>query len=123
MKLRIGLTLWIYLCSLIALAAGASHLDLALGLYSPLDATHLGPRAPAFTQAIIQAVPHHPLWMVIGAVASVLAALYFWRSQRPTETKTFAVTMIAAMNFALAAALPMAFYVGYFVVPKAANSF
>lgn len=123
MNLRIGLTLWIYFCSLIALAGGASYLDLALGLYSPLNATHLGSRAPAFTEAIIQAVPHYPLWMVIGAVASVLAGLYFWRSHRATETKTFAVTVIAAMNFALAATLPMAFYIGYFVVPKAANSF
>lgn len=123
MKLRIALTLWIYFGSLIALAAGASHLDLALGLYSPLDATHLGPRAPAFTQMVVQAAPRYPLWLAIGAVASVLAALYFWRSHRPTETKTFAVTLIAALNFSLAAALPMAFYIGYFVVPKAANSF
>lgn len=122
MKLRIGLTLWIYFCSLIALLAGANHLDLALGLYAPLDATHLGPRAPVVTQMIIEAAPRYPLWLALAAAASVLAALYFWRSRRPTETKTYAVTLIAAMNFALAAALPTAFYIGYFVVPKAANS-
>ena len=48
--------------------------------------------------------------LALGAAASVLAALYFWRSRRPTEPKTYAVTLIAAMNFALAAALPTAIY-------------
>lgn len=60
--------------------------------------------------------------MVVAAVVSVLVALYFWRSRRPTETKTFAVTLLAAVNIAIASFLPMTFYVAYFVLPKAANS-
>ena len=76
MKLRIGLTLWIYFCSLIALLAGANHLDLALGLYAPLEATHLGPRAPVVTQMIIEAAPRYPLWLALAAAAPVAAAAF-----------------------------------------------
>jgi hypothetical protein len=122
MKLRIGLTLWIYFTSLVALAISAGHLNLAIELYSPLAANHLGPRAPLFTQEVISAAPHYPLYLAIAGGLSLLAAAYFWRSSRPTETKTFAVTLVAAINLALAAVIPPMFYIGYFVIPKAANA-
>lgn len=123
MKLRIALTLWIYACSLVALAVSAGHLNFAIELYAPLAATHLGPYAPLFTQEIVQSAPRYPLYLGAAGVASLVPALYFWRSRRPTETKTYAVTLIAAVNFALAAAIPPLFYIGYFVIPKAANAF
>jgi hypothetical protein len=122
MKLRIGLTLWIYVSSLFALAAAAGHLVLVLDLFSPLTATHLGPYAPMITQEVIRTAPRYPIYLAVTAAASLLATLYFWRSHRPTETKTYAVTLIAAVNFAVAAALPAMFYVAYFVAPKAANA-
>ncbi len=122
MKLRTGLTIWIYLSSLIALAVSAGHLNLALEIYSPLEATHLGPKAPMFTQEIIRAAPRYPFYLAGAGVVSLFAGLYFWRSDRPTETKTFAVTFIAAVNLALAAVIPPLFYIGYFIIPKAANA-
>lgn len=122
MKLRIVLTIWIYVSSLIALASSAVHLNLALELYSPLAADHLGPYAPLLTQEVIRSAPSYPLYLAAAAAASLLGALYFWRSRRATDTKTFAVTLIAAVNFALSAAIPAMFYIGYFVVPRAANA-
>jgi len=122
MKLRIGLTIWIYLSSLVALAVSAGHLSHAIELYSPLAADHLGPRAPMFTQQVILAAPRYPLYLVAVGAVSLIAAIYFWRSRRTTDTKTFAVTLIAAINLSLAAVLPPLFYIGYFVVPKAANA-
>jgi hypothetical protein len=122
MKLRTGLTIWIYFSSLIALAVSAGHLNLALELYSPLTATHLGPQAPMFTEEVIRAAPRYPLYLEAAGVVSLIAVLYFWRSQRPADTKTFAITLIAAVNLALAAVIPPLFYIGYFVIPKAANA-
>ena len=122
MKLRIGLSIWIYFCSLIALAVSAGHLSLAIELYSPLAANHLGPRAPIFTQEMILAAPRYPLYLAAAGALSLVGAIYFWRSRRTTEAKTFAVTLIAAFNLAIAAVLPPLFYIGYFVVPKAANA-
>jgi hypothetical protein len=122
MKLRIGLTIYLLLVSLFASAIFAFHLDFAIELYSPLDATHLGPHAPAFTEQIIRDAPHYPAGIAACGALTLLAALYFWRSGRPVETKTFAITFIAALNLMVALFLPLSFLNGYFVVPKAANA-
>lgn len=84
MKVRIGLTLWIFISSLLALALG--------------------------------------MGMSIVGVASILAAIYFWRSSRPAEVKACAVTFLAGVNLMVAAVIPPLFYIGYFVLPKAANA-
>lgn len=121
-KVRIGLTIWIFISSLIALAVGGGHLSLAVEVYSPLNPAHLGPRVPMFTQGVVNEVNSYLMGMGVVGVVSTIAAIYFWRGSRPTEIKTYAVTFLAGVNLMIAAAIPPLFYIGYFVLPKAANA-
>ena len=95
---------------------------MAVEVYSPLDPAHLGPRVPMFTQGVVDEVHTYLLGMGIVGVASAIGAIYFWRSSRPAEVKTYAVTFLAGVNLMIAAAIPPLFYIGYFVLPKAANA-
>jgi len=122
MKIRLILTIWMFLASLFFLVGGAVYMGLAIDLYSPLSASHAGPATPAFTQSVVESAPNYPTYMGVVAGLSLLAAVYFWRCRRPFETKSFAIAFISAINFFVAGNLHMAFFIGYFVLPKAANA-
>jgi hypothetical protein len=122
MKARVALTVWIFLASLIALAAGAAMLSAALEIYAPLNGAHLGPNVPAFTEAILAGVGSYPIYMLISAIVTSLLAIYFWRSPRQIERRTFSVAVLSALNLFFACYFPMSFFVAYFVLPKAANA-
>lgn len=122
MKARIVATIWIYLVSLVAIVVNAGMLSTMLEAYAPLDGAHLGPMVPGFTRAVLSGVEQYPLYMGIAAIASLFAVLYLWRCARPIETKTYAITFIAALNLYVAMYFPMTFVFAYFLFPKVANS-
>lgn len=123
MKMRSALSTLAYVASLATLGIAAIHLSQALALYSPLAADHLGPRAPRFTQSVITLAPKLPFMLAGAGLLSLVAVAISRFRHRALETRTFVLTFSATFNFAVAASFPSVFYVGYFVVPKAANAF
>jgi len=121
MKARLALTIWIFVASIATLIAGAETIAGVRRAFPDNGQAMFGPRVPAFTAAVYAQSADYPTVLVIAAIASIVLALYFWRSSRPFETKAFAATLLAAINMSLAASLTMSILVAYFMLPKLAN--
>jgi hypothetical protein len=121
MKIRVILSIWIFVASLAALLSSAFVISKTLGAFSVAQISSYGPRVPAASAGIAAQAGSYPLWLLVAAGASTAIAVYFWRSARPVETKTIAVTLVAAINMFLAANLPLVVLVAYFMLPKLEN--
>ena len=122
MQLRLVITVFAFVVSLLTVTIGAMFLSMALDAFAPLDPAHLGPNIPAVTQMAIKDLPMYPAMMGAVAALTTLAAIYFWRCKRPFETKAWAVVLLACVNFYAAAFPPGWFLTVYFMTPKLANS-
>ncbi len=118
---RIVLSVWIYISSLVALVTTAGLISNVLAVYPPAHLSSFGPVLPAVATTHSAWLPSAPTLLALAAAFSTALGLYFWRSHRPRETKTFAVTLIAAVNYFLALFCAMTLLVAYFYLPKVAN--
>lgn len=120
MTVRALLTTFAFIGSLVAIAIGAGWLSVAVEAFSPLDANIAGSYIPAFTKAVLDSAPRYPIYMALSGLLTSTVAVYFWRSSKSAETKTFAVSLLATLNMFIAGQFPLVFLIGYFVLPRAA---
>ncbi len=118
---RIILSVWIYISSLVALVTTAGLISRILAVYPQAHLSSFGPVVPAIATTHSAWLPLAPTLLALAAAFSTALGLYFWRSRRPRETKTFAVTLIAAVNYFLAFFCATTLLVAYFYLPKVAN--
>jgi hypothetical protein len=119
--IRVILSIWIFIGSLAGLLVSGMVISSTLAAY-PTDHIHLfGPTVSNASETMARWLPH--AWVVLNGagLASVAIALYFWRSGRSREIKSFAVTLLAAINYWLALFAVMGLVVAYFLLPKVAN--
>lgn len=119
MNSRAVVTTIAFIGSLIAIVIGAGWLWFAVEAFSPLDKNLAGTYAPAFTKIVMDSAPSFPIYMAMLGVLSAVCAVYLWRSRRPAETKSFWVSVLATFNMFVAGQFPLAFLIGYFLLPRA----
>ena len=118
---RIILSVWIYLGSLVAVLTSAGFISRLLAVYPQAHLSSFDPVIPGISKTHAAWLPFAPYMLGAAAVLSLLVSLYFWRSSRPRDIKTFAVTLVAAVNYFLAFFCAMTLLVAYFYLPKVAN--
>ena len=118
---RIILSVWIYISSLVAVVTTAGLISRVLAVYPQAHLASFGPAVPAIAITHAAWLRSAPTALALVAVISTAAGVYFWRSRRPRETKTFAVTLVAAVNYFLALFCVVTLLVAYFYLPKVAN--
>jgi len=121
MKVRSVLAIWIFVTSLISLLVSASLISTTLGALPADHFSSFGSHVPAFSTTIATQAVGYPLLLRLLAGISALVAIYYWRSARPVETKTFAVTLVAATNLFCSAHFSLVVLVAYFTLPRLAN--
>ncbi|RNF85416.1 hypothetical protein EER27_06570 [Lysobacter psychrotolerans] len=119
--IRIVLSVWIYISSLVAIGTTAGLISRVLAVYPQAHLASFGPVVPTIATTHAAWLGSAPAALGLAAAISIAAGLYFWRSRRARESKTFAVTMIAAVNYFLAFFCVMTLLVAYFYLPKIAN--
>jgi hypothetical protein len=120
MNIRSAVTAYAFAGSLIAIAMGAVGLSFAVEVFSPLDENLSGTYVPAFTRSVMDSAPSYPTYMALLGLFSTICATYLWRSGRPAESKSFWISLLATVNMFVAGQFPLAFLIGYFVLPRAA---
>ena len=118
---RIILSVWIYIGSLLAVLTTAGFIAQVLAAYPPDHLGSFGSVIPAISKIHASWLPSAPWLLAAAGGVSLLSCLYFWRSARPLETKTYSVALIAAINYFLALFCVMTLLVAYFYLPKVAN--
>ena len=118
---RIILSVWIYIGSLVAIITTAGFISQILAVYPQAHLSSFGPIVPGISKTHASWLSSAPTLLGVAAALSVLISLYFWRSHRPRDVKTFAVTLAAAVNYFLALFCAMTLLVAYFYLPKIAN--
>ena len=118
---RIILSVWIYIGSLVAVMTTAGFVSRLLAVYPQTHLSSFGPVVPGISKVHASWLPSAPTLLCVLAAVSVLISLYFYRSQRPRDVKTFAVTLVAAINYFLALFCVMTLLIAYFYLPKVAN--
>ena len=118
---RIILSIWIFIGSLVAALASGSLISHILAAYPADHFRTFGSTIPAISESHARWLPHAPTALALAALVSLAVAVYFWRSGRPRDNKTFAVTLLAALNYFLALFCVMSLVVAYFLLPKVAN--
>jgi hypothetical protein len=119
---RIILCVWIFIGSLLAALSAGSLISHILTAYPADHFQTLGATIPAISESHARWLPHAPAVLGAAALASLIVAVYFWRSSRSREIKVFAVTFAAALNYFLALFCVMALVVAYFLLPRVANA-
>jgi lipoprotein signal peptidase len=122
MTVRVLLTLWIYFGGLVWLLVSAAAIQQAIEIFPTLQVSSYGNHVPAFSQAVTVQAHHYPAILYAMAIVSLLIGIYAWRSSHARDVKTFAITLLSAINLFIAGSLPTAFLMGYFVLPKYVNS-
>ena len=120
--IRVILAIWIYLGSLATALISGSVITQILAAYPKDHFRTFGARTPAISEAYARWLPHAPAALGIVAIITIVVALYFWRSIRSRDTKTFVVVFAAALNYFLSCFCLLALVTAYFLLPKLANS-
>ena len=120
MNARTVVTLFAFVGSLMAIAIGAAWLSVAVEAFSPLESNLPGTYVPAFTKVIMDAAPKFATYMGALGLLTTVGALFLWRSRRSAESKSYWVSCLATFNMFIAGQFPLAFLIGYFVLPRAA---
>jgi hypothetical protein len=76
---------------------------------------------PAVSETHAQWLPYAPAGLAVAALLSLAVAVYYWRSGKPRDIKTFAVVVAAALNYSLSLFCIAALVVAYFLLPQVAN--
>ena len=118
---RVILAVWIYLGSLAAAIASASLISHILTAYTANYFQTFGSTIPAVSATHARWLPYAPTGIGIAALLSIAVVLYYWRSTKPREVKSFAVALIASINYFLSLFCVMTLVVAYFLLPKVAN--
>src|SRR5688500_4202833 len=118
---RIILSVWIYISSLAAVMIAAGFISRILAVYPKEHLSSFGPVVPAIATTHSSWLPSAPALLAVAGAISAVLGLYFWRSRHTRETKIFAVTLIAAINYFAALFCVMALLIAYFYLPKVAN--
>lgn len=118
---RVILSVWIFLGSLVAALACATLISHLLTAYPADHFQTFGSTIPAVSETHAQWLPYAPAGIGVAALLSVVVAVCYWRSASPREVKSFAVTLVAAINYFLSLFCVMALVVAYFLLPKVAN--
>lgn len=115
------LTVLIFLGSLAGLFSAAGIISATLSAYPPDFYRSFGPIVPVICESYAALAPLLPTLLPCVAVLSIGLGVYFWRSSKSTETKTFAVTLMSALNYFFAMFSLGIVLVAYFMLPKLAN--
>ena len=118
---KIIVSVWIYLCGLIAAIVTGGLLSQVLFVFPANQIEAYGPVVPAVARSWSTWLPNAPIALWASAAISVGAGIYLWRSRRPLETRQFAAVVIAALNLFLAMFFTAAVLIAYFYLPKVAN--
>ena len=118
---RVILAVWIFLGSLAAALASASLISHVLTAYPANHFQTFGSIIPATSETQAQWLPYAPAGIGFAALASIAVAVYYWRSTKSRDVKSFAVTLAAAINYFLSLFCVTTLVIAYFLLPKVAN--
>jgi hypothetical protein len=119
--LRNILAIWIFLSSLIAVAATAIVVRTTLAAYPPDFLRSFGPHVPATSEMYAGLLLHATTFLGGSSVTLlIILALVYRRSSEP-NVRNFYMTLFSAINFCFALFAALTLLVGYFMLPKLAN--
>ena len=119
--IRIIISVWIYLSSLIGIAASAAIVSTTLKAFPNDYYRTFGPHAPAVSKLYAEQLHYAATAMEAFAFLSIIFVIYYLRSKKPADIKCFYVGVISALNY-FAALLPaLMLILAYFMLPKLAN--
>jgi hypothetical protein len=81
----------------------------------------LGMITPASSEAHAQWLTHAPTELGVAALLSLVVSIYYWRSRKPRDVKTFAVVLIDAIHYFLSLFCVMTLVIAYFLLPQVAS--
>jgi len=115
------LSIWIFLGSVAAALMSASVTSQTLQAYGPGHLRSFGPKATMASESFAAWLPYAPSILFAALVASIITAVYFWRSNKASDLKSFAICIIAALNYFLAFFVLMSLVSAYVLLPRLAN--
>ena len=115
------LAIWIFLSSAAAALVSAVLTSQILRVFGPEHLRSFGPKVSMASESFSAWLPYAPSILFAAITTSIIAAIYFWRSNKASDLKSFAICLIAALNYFLALFVLMSLVAAYFLLPKIAN--
>ena len=121
-KIKVAIGLLLYMTSCLGLLVAPAYISLPLTAYSAdFPASH-GPRIPAFSSATLSVMPHATVICLSMLAVSLLLALLVFRRVKVRDTKLYWIGVLANVNFYTVLFLFGMVLIGFFLLPKLANS-
>ncbi|WP_368561929.1 hypothetical protein [Pseudoxanthomonas sp. UTMC 1351] len=118
---RVVLAVCIYASSFVAMLTSGCLISHILTAYPNDHFRTFGVVTPAVSETHAQWLPYAPVGLGVAALLSLVVAIYYWRSGKPRDIKTFAVVTVAALNYFLSLFCITTLVVAYFLLPPIAN--
>lgn len=118
---RVVLAVWIYVSSLVAVLVSGTLISHILTAYPNDHFRSYGVVTPAVSETHAQWLPYAPAGLAVAALLSLVVAVYYWRSGKSRDIRTFAVVLVAAINYLLSLFCITTLVIAYFLLPQVAN--